>query len=126
MAIQALEEIQQYRAIGTVEGYELAINESIDKHNLMIVYKDRLKEFEAIGTIEEFKALKENQRKCEECAGCTAWNCDCVNERAKAIDEFAERLKYKWIDTWDLNLFSSFREFVDEIAEQMKGGGNDG
>jgi len=42
--------------------------------------------------------------------------------RNKAIDEFAERMKRKWIDAWDLNLFSSFREFVDEIAEQMKGG----
>lgn len=62
IAIQSLEEIQQYRAIGTVEGYELAINESIDIHNLMIVYKDRLKEYESIGTIEEFKALKEGSR----------------------------------------------------------------
>ena len=53
------DEVQQYRASGTVEGYELAINASIDKHNLMIVYKDRLKEYEAIGTVEEFKALKE-------------------------------------------------------------------
>lgn len=59
MAKDALSEIQQYRAIGTVKGYELAINESIDKHNLMIVYKDRLKEYESIGTIDEFKDLKE-------------------------------------------------------------------
>ena len=59
VAIRALEEIQQYRAIGTVEECKLAIDESIDKHNLMVVYKDRLKEFEDIGTIEEFKDLKE-------------------------------------------------------------------
>lgn len=31
-AIQALEEVQAYRAIGTVEECESAINESIDKH----------------------------------------------------------------------------------------------
>lgn len=59
MMVKCLEELEQYRAVGTVEGYELAINESIDKHNLMVVYKDRLKEYETIGTIEEFKALKE-------------------------------------------------------------------
>lgn len=28
-----------------------------------------------------------NERKCEECAGCTNWLCDCANVRAKAIDE---------------------------------------
>lgn len=41
--------------------------------------------------------------------------------RASVIDEFAEKCKEKWIDAWDLNLFSAFIEFVDEIASQMKG-----
>ena len=31
--------------------------------------------------------------KCDNCAGCTDWKCDCANERANAIEEFAERLK---------------------------------
>ncbi len=39
----------------------------------------------------------------------------------KAIDEFAEMLKEKWIEADDLNLSSEFFAFVEEIAEQMKG-----
>lgn len=59
MAIQALEEIQQYRAIGTVEGYENAIKAYTETYILMKEYKSKLQEFEAIGTIDEFKALKQ-------------------------------------------------------------------
>lgn len=58
-AIQALEEIQQYRAIGTVNGYERAIEISIENYNLYREYKAKVQEYEEIGTIEEFKALKE-------------------------------------------------------------------
>lgn len=32
-----------------------------------------------------------NERKCEECAGCTNWLCDCANIRAKAIDDAMEK-----------------------------------
>lgn len=56
VAIQALEEIQQYRAIGTVE----------DIYNMLEVLNRTISElhsevdkYRAIGTIEEFKALKE-------------------------------------------------------------------
>ncbi len=55
MAIQALEENQQYRAIGTVKGYERAIESSIENYNLYKEYKAKVQEFEAIGTVEEFK-----------------------------------------------------------------------
>lgn len=103
-AIQALEEIQQYRAIGTIE---------------------------------EFKASKENERKCEDCAGCTNWNCDCANVRVQAIDEFASALANKDnIVKYDIDeLMESsghydlacnyLRAYIDEIAEEMRGGGND-
>jgi hypothetical protein len=59
MAIQALEEIQQYRAIGTVEGYKRAIEVSKENYYLCAEYKAKLKEYESVGTIDEFKALKE-------------------------------------------------------------------
>ena len=51
--------LKDYEAIGTVQGYEDAINSSIDNYNLMKEYKAKVQEFEAIGTIGEFKALKE-------------------------------------------------------------------
>lgn len=59
------EEIQQYRATGTVEGYELAIQSSIENYNLYREYKAKVQDFEAIGTIEELKALKEYKAKME-------------------------------------------------------------
>jgi hypothetical protein len=59
VAIKALSEIQQYRAIGTVEGYEKAIQATTEYYLLMKEYKSKVQDFEAIGTIEEFKALKE-------------------------------------------------------------------
>lgn len=141
MAIQALEEIQQYRAIGTVEELEEAkiqfdnINLAANSVALMglcdfetakeavITEMKRnldysLKEYQAIGTVEEFKELKdEQQNKCKDCAGCTMWKCDCVNERAYAIDEFAENIE-KYCSMSDMN-----RKMIKQIAEQMKAGG---
>ena len=46
-----------------------------------------------------------------------------VEERSKAIDEFAERMKEKWIEADDLSISSEFFDFVEEIAEEMKAGG---
>lgn len=55
VAIQALEEIQQYRAIGTVEQFEWCKDASHWKE----LFKEKLEQYEAIGTIEEFKEMKE-------------------------------------------------------------------
>lgn len=52
IALNALKEIQQYRAIGTVENIQLTFN-------LCKGLDCMVKMYEAIGTIEEFKALKE-------------------------------------------------------------------
>ena len=54
-AIEAVQEIQQYRAIGTVEQLEWCKDASHWKE----LFKEKLEKYEAIGTIEEFKALKE-------------------------------------------------------------------
>lgn len=52
MAIQALEENQQYHAIGTVEDILMGIRKSDEEFDMLMEYR-------AIGTVEEFKALKE-------------------------------------------------------------------
>ena len=41
--------------------------------------------------------------------------------RNKAIDEFVERMKEKWIESDDLSISSEFFDFVEEIAEEMRG-----
>ena len=107
-----LEELQQYRAIGTVEDIR-------NTHLLCEVFSSTVRDYTTIGTVEEFKILKENERKCQDCAGCTNWKCDCANERAYAIDEFIEKLRLKCLD-------SVYKEIglhtILEIAEQMKAG----
>lgn len=52
-AIKALEEIQQYRAIGLTP----ELIEAMQGHNVALI--NDLGEYQAIGTIDEFKALKE-------------------------------------------------------------------
>ncbi len=52
LAIQALEEIQKYRVIGTVEDILKGIKQSEEEFEMLMKYRE-------IGTIEEFKALKE-------------------------------------------------------------------
>ena len=59
MAIKFLKELERYKAISTVEGYENAIKAYTETYILMKEYKSKLQDFEAIGTVEEFKALKE-------------------------------------------------------------------
>ena len=129
MALNALKEIQQYRAIGTVGGYENAIKAYTETYILMKEYKSKLQDFEAIGTIEEFKALKKEVELYR--------NLDKTNFSdgyAKAIDEFAERVK-KLYQAYDIDLCLqdndhlnytdsriALESYIDEIAEQLKAG----
>ena len=55
VAIQALEEIQEYRAIGTVEDIE----KSMQNVSVLLAEHELLKLYQSIGTVEEFKAMKE-------------------------------------------------------------------
>ncbi len=69
VAISALEEIQQYRALGTVEEFKRKIN---DVKNLSRMYEKlndqevreyrELKKFKEIGTVKEFREAMEKQR----------------------------------------------------------------
>ena len=50
MSIQALEEVEQYRALGTVEGFQSALDSSMEYYNQMKKYKYKLQDYEALGT----------------------------------------------------------------------------
>lgn len=82
-AIKALEEIQQYRAIGTIE---------------------------------EFKALKEKEERFDR--NIKMFNSIGLEIRAKAIDEFAERLCSKI--KAEIDDCADELEWIDGIAEKMK------
>ena len=62
--IELLEELEAYRAIGTVEKLS-KIKELYDKAKwLLDDERKKRRSYEAIGTIEEFKALKEKNEDC--------------------------------------------------------------
>ena len=115
VAIKALEEIQQYRAIGTVEQLEWCKDASHWKS----LYEEKLAKYEAIGTPEECRAAVEKQKEI----------------RNKAIDDFIERLNAKCDgmieEPWNSNVapiswaeaYADFKDDIEEIAEQLKGGG---
>ena len=65
MAIKALEEVQQYRAIGTVEELETASKylRLVKKHGTVGKTIEECAEYEEIGTVEECRAAMEKQRK---------------------------------------------------------------
>lgn len=103
MAIQALEEIQEYRVIGTVEecrkhkkGCCIA-TVTFDESQMQEIIDKKIKEFEL----------------------------DIQKIRAKAIDEFADKIKTELdIRFAFAGLETKFKVFkaIDEIAVQMKGG----
>lgn len=76
--------------------------------------------------LEEYKKLIDSEKnRCKYCAGCTEWNADCANIRAKAIDEFAEKLYNKSTDLRDIESDDYgilHYEDVYEVAEELKGG----
>lgn len=53
--------------------------------------------------------IKRLQSKCEDCAGCTQWLCDCSNVRADAIKEFAGEFEYEIIhkEFWSNHPYTS-------------------
>lgn len=73
---------------------------------------------------------KETMRMMREFIGHASHLLDCADakikkakrtERNKAIDEFARRLKYENRQTMSTTVKYSFEEFVDKIAEEMRG-----
>ena len=123
MAMSALSEIQQYRAIGTVEDIQMIFQLCKDLQVMCGKYHE-------IGTIEEFKAYK--QGNCTN--DCKHYDSAIEYVRKKAIDEFAHQFKENLNQEFPSNYESTrpyfslenARLIVDEIAEQMKAGGIDG
>lgn len=117
--IKMIERLEEFEAIGTVEEFKAIkqwksdIIESFSKYDVNSV--DEL--------MKRFKELTENERKCEDCAGCTNWKCDFANIRNKAIDEFAERMKQGDVIDYmgSYVSYEAIARFIDKIALQMKG-----
>lgn len=133
MAMSALEEIQAYKAIGTVEEVRMLKD-----------YKELYDVYKLIGTIEEFRNLKykknflpiatikfskeDMQKMVDEKVA--QIELDIQKIRANTIDEFAHQLKETLNQEFPSNYESTRPYFslenarlsVDDVAEQMKGG----
>ncbi len=59
LAIKAIDELQQYRAIGTMEEIKSEHKELIELSRRYLKDTNELIKYQEIGTVEEFKALKE-------------------------------------------------------------------
>ena len=96
------------------------LQESVD---MAIQALEKVQEIEAIGTIEEFKALKNTDIPIIH--GKAELDLNDNEVRNKAIDEFVIKLKrvrgYGLITNFDRPFGVTFNK-LDEIAEQLKGG----
>jgi len=81
--LQAFEQLKQYRAIGTPEGYERAIESSIENYNLYKEYKAKVQDFEVI---EEF--VKQLRKNCD----IVNWGSD-YGISFEEVDRIAEKMK---------------------------------
>lgn len=70
--------------------------------------------------------VQADKPKCEDCAGCTTWKCDCANIRAKAIDDFLEKICEKYTEEERQRNYKQYccniKNELADIAEQLKGG----
>ena len=95
MAINALEEIQAYQAIGTVKDIQQKLR---NMGLVMATDKDLLDRYREIGTVEEFKALKEKNEHYSETNELDGYGYGCTNKtcveriRNKAIDKFTKEI----------------------------------
>ena len=139
--IDILQELEAYRAIGTVEELKsMKENGAFTGVELaqLADMQMSLKEYLAIGTIEEFQALKlENEELHCEIQAINATMDLLENEiRAKAIDEFAEKLSLEISESiiWGMlsidcknsvsdEIFDYVIDTSKKIAEQLKEGG---
>ena len=108
------EEIQQYRAIGTVEECEKAMDFELAKQDKMLaeVIDDYLK-YIKIGTIEEFKDLKEKSEQIPIIHGKAELELHDKGIRNKVIDEVIMQLEA------EVESSAKFiREYDDSIAQK--------
>ena len=57
--------------------------------------------------------IAELEHKCDDCAGCTQWKCDCANIEMHAVKQFAEMLKAKRC-VWETD-----KQVIDETLKEF-------
>ncbi len=127
--IEALEEVKAYRAIGTVEDLKtMKENGAFTGVELaqILAMQMELKKYQSIGTIEEFKAIKSDGGFTDDLLN-MGYTKGIKDGYAKAIDEFVSRLEKHEQENWiDHHEYGITWSDIEMIAEQLKGGANNG
>ena len=77
---------------------------------------------EAVALIKELTEENErlrgfNSAKCEDCAGCTSWKCDCANIEADTVRKMHSEIKERCIKG---GIYPAFvASTIDQIAKEM-------
>lgn len=68
-----------------------------------------------------------NSAKCEDCAGCTSWKCDCANIEAQAKADTVRKMQDRLIAEFrkDDRMNYYLRMTLDQIAKEMVDGEKD-
>ena len=126
--MELLEEVETYRAIGTVEGLESLKALCKEQEKLIEEKNKQISEYEAIGTVEEFQSLKAENAKLHNEAQAERV---CLAERdaevrVKAIDDFMKKICEKYTEEEKRRNYKQYccdiKNELADIAEQMKGG----
>ena len=65
--------------------------------------------------------IVELEHKCDDCAGCTQWKCDCANIKTEALEQFAERLREKLVINNEENYeYFDYQFTLETIDETLK------
>lgn len=124
-------ENEVFEHISNLAGDYKCFDEKISHQESLILCNliEEIQQYRAIGTVEEFRILKELKNEHRKIGNIEGYN----KGYAKAIDEFAEKLK-KLYQAYDIDLCLqdndhlsctdsriALESYIDEIAEQLKG-----
>ena len=56
--------------------------------------------------------IAELEHKCDDCAGCTQWKCDCANIESHAVEQFAEKVAKRLIN------INGIKQILDETLKE--------
>ena len=92
-------------------------DECVKKFCETTVYKEQEK------LVNENQQLKDRiaelENKCDDCAGCTQWKCDCANIEMHAVKQFAERVKMEFYAQFDELIPSIMADKIDNILKEF-------
>lgn len=126
MAIKALEEVQQYRQIGSVELFAETkkLSDLTKKCGTIGKVFDECAEYAAIGTVEEFREAVEKQtayypdRVVHQLKERTAFLKGCTKYGNKTTDQQSK--------SYDTMMMYEVKDLVDDLLEIVKAGGTNG